>query len=62
MNEIDENFYETGVAKVKVVMDLPMQIGFFILNYANLQMLSFYHDFLDVFIPRSKGTRDNGYG
>lgn len=54
MIEIDEYVYEVEMAKKKVVMDLPVHRGFFILNYAKLRMLRFYHDFLDEFIQRSK--------
>ena len=34
-------------------MNLPIQIGFFVYQYAKLRMLEFYYDFMDTFIDRS---------
>ena len=49
----DDNLFEVQHAKSRVVHDLPLQIGFFILQYAKLRLLEFYYDFLDYFIDRS---------
>lgn len=34
-------------------MNLPIQIGYFILQYAKLRMLQFYYDEIDVYIDRA---------
>ena len=34
-------------------MDLPIQIGFFVYQYAKLRMLEFYYDLIDKFLDRS---------
>ena len=31
---------------------MPLQIGFFVYQYAKLKMLSFYYDLIDKFISR----------
>ena len=46
--------YEVESAKNSITMDIPIQIGFFILNYAKLRMLQFYYDCLCKYIDRSK--------
>lgn len=33
--------------------DLPLQLGFFVYNYAKLKMLSFYYDVLEKYIDRA---------
>ena len=40
-------------AKEKLEFNLPIQIGFFILQYAKLRMLQFYYDCLDVYVDRA---------
>lgn len=49
----EEQFYELEMAKNKIKLDLPIQLGYFILQYAKLRMLEFYYDFIDVFVDRS---------
>ncbi|MES9994350.1 MAG: hypothetical protein ABW098_20565, partial [Candidatus Thiodiazotropha sp.] len=49
----EEQFYEIQMAKRKIQLDLPIQLGYFILQYAKLRMLEFYYDFMDVFVNRS---------
>ena len=39
-------------AKKLLNINLPIQIGFFILQYAKLRMLQFYYDFLDAYVDR----------
>ena len=41
------------MAKKTIKQDLPLQIGFFVYQYAKLRMLEFYYDFLDKFLDRS---------
>ena len=53
ISEIDESLYEVESFKKKIIMDVPIQIGFMILQYAKLRMLSFYYDCLDKYIDRS---------
>ena len=36
----------------KINLDLPTQIGFFILQLAKMRMLEFYYDFMDLYIDR----------
>jgi hypothetical protein len=38
--------------KKTVRLDLPMQIGCFVYQYAKLRMLEFYYDFMNVFVDR----------
>ena len=52
LNAISENLYEIEHFKKKIVLDLPIQIGFFVYGYAKLRMLEFYYDFLDFYINR----------
>ena len=41
------------MAKRKIRLDLPIQLGYFILQYAKLRMLEFYYDFMDCYVDRS---------
>ncbi len=52
LDETDE-LYEIELAKRVIKLDLPIQLGFFILQYAKLRMLEFYYDFLDRYVDRS---------
>ena len=53
LNPIDGNTYEVQSSKKKIKLDLPLQVGFFVYQYAKLRMLQFYYDFLDKYIARS---------
>lgn len=55
LTELDSesNYYEIQMAKKKIVHNMPIQLGFFVLQYAKLRMLQFYYDFLDQYIDRS---------
>ena len=55
MTTLDEkaDLYEIQLHKKIIPMDLPIQIGFTILQHAKLRMLQFYYDFLDYYIDRS---------
>ena len=37
----------------KVEYNLPIQIGFFVYQYAKVRMLQFYYDFVDTYVERS---------
>ena len=52
MTEITNDFYEIEACKRDIKLDLPIQIGFFILQLAKMRMLEFYYDFMDVFVER----------
>ena len=49
----EEQYYELEMAKRKIKLDLPIQLGYFILQYAKLCMLEFYYDFMDVYVDRT---------
>ena len=38
----EEQYYEVKMAKRKIKLDLPIQLGYFILLYAKLRMMEFY--------------------
>ena len=38
------------MSKKTITLDLPLQIGRFVYQYAKLRMLQFYYDFIDVFV------------
>ena len=46
LHELDDDMYEIEHAKVKIKLDLPISLGYFILQYAKLRMLEFYYDCL----------------
>ncbi len=53
LNDISEICYEVEMAKAKIKHDLPIQVGFFVYQYAKLRMLQFYYNFLDFYLDRS---------
>jgi len=50
---LSDDMFEIEMHKKKIKLDLPIQIGYFILQYAKLRMLEFYYDFMDVYVDRS---------
>ena len=42
------------MAKERVRLNVPIAVGFFVLEYAKLLLLSFYYDFLLEFVPFNK--------
>jgi len=52
LEELDDNIFVVESRKKTVKHDLPIQIGWMILGYAKLRLLSFYYDFLDVYVSR----------
>ena len=50
---LDEEFFEIEHAKRQTVLNMPIQLGFFVLQYAKLRMLQFYYDCVDQFLDRS---------
>ena len=53
LEEIDDGVYELKSAKKRIKMNLPIQIGFFVYQYAKLRMLQFYYEVIDHFLDRS---------
>ena len=53
IDQIEENTYEVQSCKKTVKLNLCIQIGFFVYQYAKLRMLQFYFDFLDKYLERS---------
>ncbi len=49
----EDEYYEIELAKNQIKLSLPVQLGYFILQYAKLRMLQFYYDFLDRYVDRS---------
>lgn len=50
LDEIDDDFYEVSSLKREILMNVPVTIGFTILQYAKLRMLQFYYDFMDRYL------------
>ena len=50
LTELPGGYYEIEQTKSSIVLDLPIHIGVFILNYAKLRMLEFYCDFMDHYL------------
>ena len=49
----EDQYYEVEGSKQRIKLDLPVQLGYFILQYAKLKMLQFYYDLLDRYVDRS---------
>merc|ERR1712044_3377 len=54
MTELDRDgeYYEIEMAKRTLNLDLPIQLGYYILQYAKLRMLQFYYDFMCRYCDR----------
>ena len=50
---LSDSLMEVEMANSKIKWDLPLQIGFFVYNYAKLRMLQFYYDCLLTFVDPS---------
>ena len=53
VTQLEDDIFEIQMAKNVNNIDLPIQAGFFILQYAKQRMLEFYYDFLSVYVDRS---------
>ena len=53
LEEITSGVYELKSSKKKLKMNLPIQIGFFVYQYAKLRMLEFYYHCIDRFLDRA---------
>ncbi|XP_071793479.1 uncharacterized protein [Asterias amurensis] len=50
LHPLDDNVYEVDMTKKVIRLNLPLQVGFFVYQYAKLRMLEFYFDFLVKFV------------
>ena len=49
----EDDYVEIEKAKETLRLNLPIQLGYFILQYAKLHMLQFYYDFMDTYVDRA---------
>ena len=52
LTELPNGYYEVEKTKQKIILDLPIYLGVFILNYTKLRMLKFYYDCVDKYLSR----------
>ena len=52
LDNITEDTYEVESCKKTIKLNLPIQAGFFVYQYAKLRMLQSYYDFLDKCLDR----------
>lgn len=52
LTELENNYFEIEHANTRIKLDLPIQIGYFVLQYAKLRMLEFHYDCVDKFCNR----------
>ena len=50
IHTLGDSLYEVEMNKTAIRLGLPLQIGFFVYQYAKLRMLLFYFDFLLKFV------------
>lgn len=53
VEELGDDIVEMEMAKAQIKLQIPIQIGFFVLEYGKLLLLSFYYDFLMKFLSPS---------
>lgn len=53
MLQLNEELYEIEMDKPKYTQDLPIVLGFFVLQYAKMRMLEFHYDFLMAYFEPS---------
>lgn len=51
--ELDDDLFEVEMGKTSINLSLPIQLGYFILQYGKLRMLEFYYDCMDKYLDRS---------
>ena len=52
LTELPNGYYEVEKTKQRTILNLPIHLGVFILNYAKLRMLEFYYDCVDKYLSR----------
>ena len=50
LTELLNSYYEVEKTKKKIIFDLPIHLGVFILNYGKLCLLEFYYDCVDKYL------------
>ena len=50
LTELPNGYYEVEKMKQRIISDLPIHLGVFILNYGKLRMLKFYYDCVDKYL------------
>jgi len=53
IDQIEKDTYEVQSHKKTIKLNLTMQIGFFLYQYAKLHMLQFHFDFMDKYLDWS---------
>ena len=53
LTELGDDVFEIEMKKSSINLDMPIVLGFFVLNYAKLRMLDFYYSCLDRYVDRS---------
>ena len=53
LDNITEDTYKVESCKKTIKLNLTIQVGFFVYQYAKLRMLQFYYDFLDKYLDRT---------
>ena len=53
LDNITEDTYEVESCKKTIKLNLPIQVGFFVYQYAKLRLLQFYYDFLNKYLERA---------
>ena len=53
LENITEDTYEVESCKKTIKLNLPIQVGFFVYQYAKLRMLQFYYEFLDKYLDHT---------
>ena len=52
LTELSDQYFEVEMAKESIALDLPIQLGYWILQLAKLRMLQFYYDLVDKYCDR----------
>ena len=53
MTELSGDIYEAELSKRSITLDLPIILGYTILQYAKVRMLEFYYDCVDRYVDRA---------
>ena len=49
-DQLENDLFEVQHAKKSVTFDMPIQVGYWVLQLAKVRMLEFYYDFLHTYI------------
>ena len=52
LDVVGDDAYEIAMDKKTVTYALPVQVGFFVLQYAKMRILQFYYDFINRYLER----------